>query len=770
MATKPKKIAKSANEEKLLVNQYRKEMKELLTNINARAAMTGLYANVDGQSNADTLHNIYCDFGYPSNLTFAHYYGMYERFGPATASVDMMVDLSWLTTPVIESKNANFKKSIDELIKKTKLWNRAAGLDKKQRVGRYAGMFIQVKDGKDLDTPMMPVSSIEAIVNLKPIYEGQLIVQGTVQDKKSDDFGQPTMYHYNSSEAGDRNVEEMISANIHPSRLIVQAEGADDGSIYGVPVLKAIFNDLMNLQKISGASGEGFYQNTRNAPVIKVDKDAKQPDPDQKKELEENIEAFLGKWQKKFMAKGLDFVYPNIKLDNPKEHADNCWQNISAGIGISTSEMRGTQTGKLAGDKDNLSTKMKIKSRRETFLNCLIRDVVDWFILYRAIPKAEYQVVWDDILATSDTEKVAIADKMADINSKSNSARAGLVFDTDEIRKAAGHEPYVGTIEQMPEELPGLSNDFINNLKKKDNAKDKTKMKDDPTKTVAIRNRWAGQFSVRYKKLKGRINKILLKGDPGDIDPQINPLTLNAFEFTNDAQSIAQFMKWLDAQVEDLIYTDNANPANIWQNEYIDDSYLRGIKLTDAEIKKLGITQDMIDQARAAEIVGTATPSLASGVGTGLGTATMPIHLDALQLLYLREYGALKGVTDEMSKQIRRVLVEGVEQGLGVRELAKNINNRVDKIGLTRSNLIARTESVRAYNIAAINEGEALAKELGVKPMYRWKDSDDFRVRETHEDRNGNIYTAEEAMKLIGEPNCRCSLQLVFLDDDGKVI
>lgn len=290
------------------------------------------------------------------------------------------------------------------------------------------------------------------------------------------------------------------------------------------------------------------------------------------------------------------------------------------------------------------------------------------------------------------------------------------------------------------------------------NAEDFLTLKQDPTKTVGIRKRWIVQFNKRFTQLKGRINRLLIKGEEGAIPVPFlvnGNIVTNQFEFTNDATSVAEFMAWLQLQIDDLLFTNNANPSTIWQNKFIDQGYSRGVKRSKAELRKLGITAEQLQGITAAEIIGTATPSL----GVAATQVLSPIHMDAIQLLYIREFDALKGITSEMSKQISRVMVEGIEQGLGIRDIAKNINNRVDKIGITRSKLLARTETARAYNIGTINEFDSVAKLAGVPTEFEWITAGDIDVRETHEDRNGVIFSKEEAFKLIGEPNCRCALK-----------
>lgn len=287
------------------------------------------------------------------------------------------------------------------------------------------------------------------------------------------------------------------------------------------------------------------------------------------------------------------------------------------------------------------------------------------------------------------------------------------------------------------------------------------KLAKDPTKTVGVRKRWMTQFNKRFTQLKGRINRLLIKGVEGNIPvPQINEqqLVINQFEFESNPQSVARFMAWLQLQVNDLLFTNDATPADIWQNKFIDQSYLRGIKLTQAELRKSGITAVELQQLQAATIVGVQAVPL--GIATSvIGLDLKTIHLDAIRLLYTREFAALRGITDTMSGQIARVMVEGVEQGFGVRQIAKNINDRVDKIGLTRSKLLARTETARAYNIGTVNEFKDVASQLGVETQFEWITAGDGRVRPTHVDRNGKIFSESQALALIGEPNCRCALK-----------
>jgi len=265
-------------------------------------------------------------------------------------------------------------------------------------------------------------------------------------------------------------------------------------------------------------------------------------------------------------------------------------------------------------------------------------------------------------------------------------------------------------------------------------------MNKNPTRTLGIEKKWKAQFNVRYRKLKGAINRYFLEAVP----------ILN-FEFNYSDKAITEFVAFLDSEIKDKIYDNITDPQMFWQNEYLNRTYTRGVNQANVNIKKA--YKGDLDTVN---LRGGAIPSLSTGVISPVGSTG--IHLDALQILYTRDYSELQGITNEMSRQIARELSQGVELGTGLKDLAARINDRVDKIGLSRSKLLAQTETIRAYNIGALNEGQQDEEIIGEKVLYEWSTAGDDRVRDSHRARDGKFYERETAYSLIGEIRCRCAL------------
>ena len=235
----------------------------------------------------------------------------------------------------------------------------------------------------------------------------------------------------------------------------------------------------------------------------------------------------------------------------------------------------------------------------------------------------------------------------------------------------------------------------------------------------------------------------------------------NAYDFGNDTSKLNEFMKFLEGQINKIIYDGATGPEDIWQNKYILQSYTRGLDYATAKIKQ-ALPAQQYQQLEAANIM-FPQPALAStSIGLVPVAVSRPLHLDALQLIYSRDFSDLEGITTAMSTQISRQITTGMQEGKGINEIARLITDRVDKIGATRAKLMARTESIRAYNISGANEGKRVGDDIGKTPYYIWITTLDGRERDSHELRNLKRYTYEEYIALLGEPNCRCSYIIVF--------
>lgn len=284
----------------------------------------------------------------------------------------------------------------------------------------------------------------------------------------------------------------------------------------------------------------------------------------------------------------------------------------------------------------------------------------------------------------------------------------------------------------------------------------------DPTKTTALRNQFARIMNGRFTALEKAIWNKIVTEDCFMLNPPVIGGYAAQFNFPRSSQKVAEFMKWLQGQVDKGILTvseiEQVGEAidKAWTNMFITDSYKRGLMRARIELRTAGYN----------------VPSTDATGGTEM-SMMLPVHADRLGLLYTRTFMDLKGITDAMDAAISRILTQGMADGDSPRLLASKILGAINgkdmgDLGLTdtlgrfipakrRAEMLARTEIIRAHHQATIQEYRNWGV-WGVNVMAEMVTAHDNRVcDECHNLTLSNPYTLDAAMNLIPvHPNCRC--------------
>ena len=430
-----------------------REQREAMSNALSNSVRGQLGQILSGSNyTGDTLHQIDVDFGYPDELDFQKLWNMYRRFGIAKNVVQSLPDICWIDAPTVEG-SAQFNNELQLIIDNLNLWQRMKGADTRQRVGRYAGIFMRVRDGLSPELPLKSkLPGVGALVQMIPLYESQLVVNETIDDITDDNYGMPKMYQFNSSAVGSRTTGKN-SFNIHPSRVVIFAEGSDNGDIYGISSLEAPYNSLMDLRKIIGAGGEGFYKNAAKDVVFEL-KDASTAK--QNSALLEKFNDNYDDWarnraRRALWTPGLEAKILESRLDPPKDFFMNALYDVSASSQTPASVLIGNQTGKLAGDQDGEQYLTMAQSRRENFLTESIGSILDWLINNGILPSSNYEIQWSDLRENSDADKLDLSKKMAETVALQFRAGQAPSYSSEEIREQGGYEAEVFDIEPSEE-------------------------------------------------------------------------------------------------------------------------------------------------------------------------------------------------------------------------------------------------------------------------------------------------------------------------------
>ncbi|ASP79652.1 hypothetical protein ACVMB3_002851 [Sinorhizobium meliloti] len=404
---------------------------------------------------ASAKHNHYKDFGYPETLSFQQLYGMYTRNGIAQAGVNKTVLKTWQDNPFLlekerdgseagQSDETTLEKQIRQRFDDLRLWPKLSEADGMSLVGAYSGVILRFADSKLFEEPVDRVpGGLDGLVEIIPAWEGQLTVSQWDTDERSESYGQPKMFQFNESAVDSK--QQPRSFVVHPDRVIIWSK---NGTVHGKSILEPGYNDLLTLEKVSGAGGEGFWKNAKSAPVLEVDPEAKLTEMARMmgvplEELVDKMNDQVEDWQKGFdkllMVQGMEAKTLGITLPSPEHFFAIALQSFAASINMPVKILVGMQTGERASKEDADEWALTNMSRRNNYVIPNIRTLVQRLERVGILPERDWFVDWTDLTESSMSEKIERASKMADTNQKMGGDV--YVFTDDEIRAVVGYEP-----------------------------------------------------------------------------------------------------------------------------------------------------------------------------------------------------------------------------------------------------------------------------------------------------------------------------------------
>ncbi len=124
-----------------------------------------------------------------------------------------------------------------------------------------------------------------------------------------------------------------------------------------------------------------------------------------------------------------------------------------------------------------------------------------------------------------------------------------------------------------------------------------------------------------------------------------------------------------------------------------------------------------------------------------------------------------KGLTDDVAKNVRRVIADGITNERTVKQISKDIRDQVDTIGKNRADMIARTETMKAVNVGVKDKYRSAGIEV-----VRWLATiQPGRTCEECKALNGKQFPIDKTPPIPKHPRCRCSLSPVPDPDWNEV-
>ena len=138
-------------------------------------------------------------------------------------------------------------------------------------------------------------------------------------------------------------------------------------------------------------------------------------------------------------------------------------------------------------------------------------------------------------------------------------------------------------------------------------------------------------------------------------------------------------------------------------------------------------------------------------VGVSASISDIIVDPRVYEIIKERNISALKGITDDMAKNIKSELSEGILKGEDMRRLSKRVAEATG-VPMQRARVMARTETMFAFNHAKDEE----FRKYGVKKV-EWVAALDERMCPKCGSFHGKVYPIDEAPDCPNHPNCRCT-------------
>ena len=362
--------------------------------------------------------NLYQALGYKIELNWADYWAQYSRGDIAKAIIDRPVKATWQgQLELIESEDADkttFEEAWYDLNKKFKLRSLFARVDRLTGIGHYGVLLLGLNDVKKREDFIKPVASGQRkLMYVKPFGEKSAKIDKYEDDPSNERYGMPKIYSIEVSDVASRISS---TVKVHYTRILHILEDHLESEVIGIPRLEAVFNRLMDIEKLVGGDAEMFWKGARPGYQGVVDKDYMMTDTT-KKDLKDQIDEFDHNLRRILINEGVDLKELAQQIADPSGHFDIQLTCISAVTGIPKRILSGSERGELASTQDTGEWKTYVQSRREDHAEPnIIRLFVDRLIELKILPTPEsgdYKVDWLDLFSISEKERVDIGKSRA---------------------------------------------------------------------------------------------------------------------------------------------------------------------------------------------------------------------------------------------------------------------------------------------------------------------------------------------------------------------
>ena len=294
------------------------------------------------------------------------------------------------------------------------------------------------------------------------------------------------------------------------------------------------------------------------------------------------------------------------------------------------------------------------------------------------------------------------------------------------------------------------------------------KTKQDPTGQATNRKKATRRLQNRLTFAQRRIRQ-LFRAIPRTRRREAvlpNAKVVPVYDYQITAAELEELERRIRAILSDeLLETQfNRMPPNWWWQSVIEGPYRQGTAEQIVEFNRM-VTAEVV-ATRAAKGIATQRLEISQVLQSSE-------YLNALDKVYVRNFGNIKTLSDRTADQVIGVINRGMDGKTPPSVIAKEITERFD-VSRSSAERTAVTEVNQAYNNARLDATDIAAKQTGLRAGVLHLSALLPTTRETHGSRHGDAFTVAQQRQWWDSGSnrirCHCSTRSVLIDRTGNVI
>jgi hypothetical protein len=237
------------------------------------------------------------------------------------------------------------------------------------------------------------------------------------QNMNSPRFGQPVLYRITLNDPTQQYTGvglPLSQVEVHYSRVVHLADvgaNAVSSEIFAASRMRPVLNHLIDLQKIYGACGEGYWKNAFATLVAETHPQLGGDVTIDSTALRSQMKAWRDSLDRVLAVTGVTWKTVVPGQVDPNSYVQNEMQAICVKLGCPMRVFMGNEIGQLASGQDAVAWAFRVRERRKNYLTPrVIVPLLDRLILVGVLPRpARYTIVWPEDQSLLPAEKAQIA-------------------------------------------------------------------------------------------------------------------------------------------------------------------------------------------------------------------------------------------------------------------------------------------------------------------------------------------------------------------------